>query len=361
MALIHGGDTEGYLLEYGSKPLDFSANCNPLGIPKSVPRAVGKAAVTADEYPDPLCRRLGAALSEKLGVEKEHILFGNGAADLIFRLALAEKPKTAVVTAPTFAEYELALRTVSCEVERHALIKAKEFCVTETILDRIAPGTDMLFICNPNNPTGRTVDTGLMSEILAACEKTGTLLVVDECFNGFLDRPEKHSLKKKLPEHDNLLILDAFTKLYGMAGVRLGYCLSGNTKLLGRMKDAGQPWSVSSLAQAAGLAALKEDAYVARAQRLVGQERAYLTEALDMPGVKPLGGEANFIFLHSDIPGLTVKLRERGILIRDCGNYPRLNKGYYRIAVRTHKENIQLISVLRELSGNKCINEKKEF
>ncbi len=351
MALIHGGDTEGYRLEYGLKPLDFSANCNPLGIPESVPRAVGEAAGAADEYPDPLCRRLTAALSEKLGVKQEYILFGNGAADLIFRLALAKKPKKAVVTAPTFAEYELALQTAGCGTDRHALSKADDFRVTQTLLERIAPGIDLLFVCNPNNPTGRTVDPELMAEILAACEKTGTLLVVDECFNGFLDRPETHSLKSRLPEHDNLLILDAFTKLYGMAGIRLGYCLSRNTKLLGRMKSAGQPWSVSSLAQAAGLAALKEDAYVARARTLVATERAYLVDALQMPGVKPLGGEANFIFLQSDIPGLTEKLRGRGILIRDCGNYPGLTQGYYRVAVRTRNENTRLIQALRELSS----------
>ncbi len=350
MALIHGGDIEGYKLEYGREPLDFSANCNPLGMPKGVPGAVWKAAKTANKYPDPLCRRLGIALSEKLGIAQEYILFGNGAADLIFRLALAEKPKKAVVTAPTFAEYELALNTAGCDVTHHTLMKAKDFTVTETILDRIAPGTDMLFICNPNNPTGQTVDPGLMVDILEACEKSGTLLVVDECFNGFLDKPEQHSLKKKLPDYGNLIILDAFTKLYGMAGVRLGYCLSKNTKLLTRMKEAGQPWSVSSLAQAAGLAALSEDAYIEKSRALVKKERAYLIKSLQLPGINPYDGEANFIFFESTIPGLTAKLRERGILIRDCGNYHGLSKHYYRIAVRTHKENSELVAALKQLA-----------
>ncbi len=355
MALIHGGDTEGYILEYGQKPLDFSANCNPLGVPKSVPRAVGQAARLAEGYPDPLCRRLGTALSEKLGIGPEHILFGNGAADLIFRLAHAEKPNMAVVTAPTFAEYELALKTAGCDVAHYTLMKAKDFSVTETILHQITPKTDMLFICNPNNPTGRTVDPGLMAEILAACKKNGTLLVVDECFNAFLDRPEKHSLKKNLSKYNNLLILDAFTKIYGIAGVRLGYCLSHNTKLLGRMKNAGQPWSVSSLAQSAGLAALKEDAYVKRTRRLITKERAYLFKALEALEIKPLGGEANYIFFRCDIPELTGKLRERGVIIRDCGNYRGLTKGYYRIAVRTHKENTTLIDALRQLEHNRHI------
>ena len=171
MALIHGGDTEGYRLEYGRTPLDFSANCNPLGVPESVPAAVFEAAQTSDAYPDPLCRRLGTALAEKLDLAPGHILFGNGAADLIFRLALSEKPRKALVTAPTFAEYELALQMAGCITARHPLLKAKDFAVTETILDRITPETDMVFICNPNNPTGRTVDPGMMPKILKACKK----------------------------------------------------------------------------------------------------------------------------------------------------------------------------------------------
>ena len=354
MALIHGGDTEGYLLEYGRAPVDFSANCNPLGIPKSIPRAVYSAARSADAYPDPLCRRLGAALSDKLAIAPENILFGNGAADLIFRLVLSEKPKTAAVTAPTFAEYELALDTVGCKVDRHMLNKLKAFTVTETIFNVIKPGLDMLFICNPNNPTGRTVDYELMGELLRLCKKNGTLLVVDECFNAFLDKPYKHSLKNKLKDFDNLIILDAFTKLYGMAGIRLGYCLSQNTGLLERMKNAGQPWAVSSLAQAAGLAALKNDAYVKKARVLIQNERKYLTEALQLRGIKLFGGEANFLFLHTDIPNLTGKLRERGILIRDCSNYHGLSDGYFRIAVRTHKENLKLVHALRQLSAEKA-------
>ena len=201
MALIHGGDTEGYRLEYGRTPLDFSANCNPLGVPESVPAAVFEAAQAADAYPDPLCRRLGAALAERLGLAPGYILFGNGAADLIFRLALSEKPRKALITAPTFAEYELALQTAGCVTTRHPLLKTKDFSVTDTLLDRITPETDMVFICNPNNPTGRTVDPAMLLKILKACKKSDTLLVVDECFNSFLDEPEKHSLKKCLPDY----------------------------------------------------------------------------------------------------------------------------------------------------------------
>jgi threonine-phosphate decarboxylase len=132
-----------------------------------------------------------------------------------------------------------------------------------------------------------------------------------------------------------------------MAGVRLGYCLSSNAKLLGRMKNAGQPWAVSSLAQAAGLAALREDAYVARARALVKKERAFLLEALKLPGIELLGGEANFLFFRTAISDLTAKLPRAGLLIRDCSNYHGLSGGYYRIAVRTHAENRKLVEALR--------------
>ncbi len=351
--LIHGGDIEGYKLEYGREPLDFSANCNPLGIPESVPEAIYDAVKSADRYPDPLCRRLRRALSDKIGVPMEQILCGNGAADLIFRLAQARTPKTALVTAPTFAEYELALETVGCSVLHHTLFKEEGFHLTESIIGRITPDIDMVFICSPNNPTGLTVEPDLLSRILKSCKENGTMLIVDECFNSFLDAPERYSLKSRLPDYYNLLILDAFTKLYGMAGVRLGWCVTKNTQLLEDMKNAGQPWGVSSLAQAAGLAALREDGYVAKARALVKKERAYLLSELNRLGIKPLGGEANYIFFYTDIPDLAGKLRTQDILIRNCSNYAGLTEGYYRIAVRTHEENVKLIEALSEVSNRK--------
>ncbi|UOO38125.1 aminotransferase class I/II-fold pyridoxal phosphate-dependent enzyme [Oscillospiraceae bacterium CM] len=349
MALIHGGDTEGYFEAYGKAPLDFSANCNPLGIPVGVAKAIAAAATQADKYPDPLCRQLCAAISEKLGLPPSYVLCGNGAADLIFRLALAKRPKTALVTAPTFAEYELALKTTGCAVGHYFLEESAGFRLDASIIDRITPALDILFICNPNNPTGLTVAPALLQELLDTTHQTGTLLVVDECFNGFLDAPEDRSLKRRLKDYDNLLILDAFTKLYGMAGVRLGYCLSSNANLLDAIRDAGQPWSVSSLAQAAGIAALQEFNYVNTARALIQTERADLTAALTALGLRVFGGEANYIFFHAPIPTLGALLRQRGILIRDCGNYAGLAAGFWRVAVRTHSENEQLIGALGDV------------
>ncbi len=346
MALIHGGDTVSFEMEYGYEPLDYSANCNPLGVPSGVKRAISQAAEKIDEYPDPLCRKLTAAISGYEGVPPEFVLCGNGSADLIDRLVYARKPLKAVITDPTFAEYERCLMNISCHIIHHHLSENDGFRVTDNIIFLLQPDVDVLFLCSPNNPTGLTIENDLLQKILNICLELNILLVIDECFNGFLDNPDLHTLKPKLQVCANLLILKAFTKIFGMAGVRLGYCLSSDAKLLAGMRIAGQPWAVSSLAQAAGIAALLEKDYVQTARVLIQEEREYLSGALRTLGMQVYDSEANYIFFRTDIPELTGKMREKGILIRDCSQYPGLSSGYYRIAVRTHSENIRLIDEL---------------
>ena len=171
MELTHGGDWAGYAAQYGGMPLDFSANVSPLGLPQGVRQAVARALDGADRYPDPLCRALRKKLSGTLGVPPQSILCGNGAADLIFRLALAEKPKRALVTAPTFAEYEQALVVAGCTADRFFLREEEGFAVTEALLERIEPGLDILFLCEPNNPTGRTTPRALLLRIFRAVRR----------------------------------------------------------------------------------------------------------------------------------------------------------------------------------------------
>lgn len=347
-ALTHGGDWAGFALVHGRPPLDFSANISPLGVPTGVQAALRDAAVQADRYPDPLCRELRAALSDHEGVPAKHILCGNGAADLIFRAVLARLPRRALVTAPTFAEYETALETVGCTVE-HFLLKAENsFALDSGFPDAITPETDMVFLCEPNNPTGVTTDPALLTRILERCRETGALLVLDECFGDFLDAPESHTRKGDLASFPNLLLLKAFTKLYAMAGVRLGYVLCADTALLERMRVAGQPWAVSSLAQAAGIAALRETDYVRQVREMTAAERHWLLRQLTGLGLRVIPGEANYLLFQSPRP-LTEPLERQGILLRNCGNYVGLDETWYRIAVRTRTENQRLMESLREV------------
>ena len=349
MELSHGGDWVGYEREYGLPLLDFSANVSPLGIPEKVRQAAVRALDRADRYPDPLCRELREKLSERHSVPADWILCGNGASDLIYRLALAKGPKTALVSAPTFSEYENALTLCGCSVTRFPLRHNNNYAVSEDILTAVAPGLDMMFLCEPNNPTGRTTDRRLLVKILERCAAQGALLVVDECFNDLLDAPEEHTLFGFVSGVSDLLILRAFTKSCGMAGLRLGYALCRDAELLERMRESGPPWAVSGPAQAAGAAALEEGGCLSRLRQLIQQERPRLAAGLTALGCQVCPGEANFLLFFSPVPDLGERLRKRGILLRDCSNYRGLGPGWYRASVRTGEENQALLQTIREV------------
>ena len=349
MEVNHGGDWAGFQEKYGRLPLDFSASTTPLPMPRRIRDAVMHSLGRADRYPDPLCRQLTAALGRNHGLSPEYILCGAGAADLLFRLCLAKRPRRALVTAPTFAGYEEALEAADCQADQFFLQEADDFTLTADLLHRIESGLDMLILCNPNNPTGRTINQALLVEILERCVKTETLVVLDECFNDFLDNPEAHSLVGEVKNAPNLLILKSFTKWYPMAGLRLGYALCSDVRLLDEMCRRGQPWPVSMPAQAAGLAALEEREYSAELATLVREQRPFLTVGLAELGCRVVPGEANFLLFSCLDPQLDRRLEKRGILLRDCSNFPGLGPGWFRTAVRTGEENRALLRAMKEV------------
>lgn len=348
MELVHGGDWAGYRAEFGCDALDFSANVSPLGLPAGVAAAITNALPTADRYPDPLCRELRAALAGAEGVPADWILCGNGAADLIFRLALAVRPRRALLPAPTFAEYEAALQTVGCAVQRVFLREENEFAVTEEFIDAVTPETDIVFLCQPNNPTGQVTPPALVERLVRCCAECGAVLVVDECFLDFLPDRDAWTAKQLLRDAPQLIILKAFTKLYAMAGVRLGYALCGDATLLEKMRGAGQPWAVSSLAQAAGLAALQETAYAGAVRALIAEQRPRMAAGLRALGLRVMDGQANYLLFRAT-PDFGEKLRRRGAVVRSCANYPGLDAAWYRTAVRTAEENTRLLQIMGEI------------
>lgn len=323
--------------------LDFSANVSPLGMPVEVRRAVMNSACLWDKYPDPHCRQLCQALGEAHGVPPQWVVCGNGAADLIYRLCLALPAGQALVTAPTFLEYEAALHVAGWHIQRHVLLPQEDFQLTARILEDIVPSIGLVFLCHPNNPTGQPIDGQLLRDIAQQCVRVGAMLAVDECFLDFVEGGISaiHFLGGRL------VVLKAFTKLYGMAGLRLGYALCGDEQLVEVMAGAGPPWSVSAPAQAAGVAALAVEDWPAKVRKMVTPERQWMKEQLSQLGLCPMG-EANYLFFGAP-SGLKQRLLGRGILIRDCGDYPGLTEGWYRVAVRSRADNIQLLMALREV------------
>lgn len=323
----HGGDI------YRNKvKIDFSVNTNPLGISENVKRAVIDSYNSFGVYPDSEYELLRNSIAKKEKVLPSNVICSNGAAEMIYAVAHAVMPKRAILPMPTFSEYERALKSVGCEISYYKLKEDNGFKLDERFINA-ACGMDMTFICNPNNPTGAVADRKIIENIKCMC-------IVDECFADF---SQTYSMKGTFP------VIKAFTKTYAMAGLRLGYMIC-DEDFAKNVRGQMPMWNVSSPAQAAGIAALKEDKYINESINLIQKERKYLTDELLGLGYKVFPSEANFI-LFKGKADLYEKLLQSGLLIRKCENFIGLNEQFYRIAVKTHEENIELIRKLGEISG----------
>lgn len=347
--MIHGGDITTYEQKYGKKPIDFSANISPIPIPSKIRESIVSSIDLMVNYPDPLCRNLCKAISLKENLDQKFVLAGNGASDLIYRLVLAKKPKKAMVLAPTFAEYEQALNIVDCDIFYYNLKEENDYNVTNDILNYIDETLDMIIICQPNNPTGQICEKKLLQFILEKCNKNKILMMIDECFIDFLEEEKEYSMVDFVRCNSNLFILKAFTKMYSLAGVRLGYCLCSNEELLDKMSVMGQPWSVSTIAQNCGITALSLDDHVNKVLDIIKIEREYLLTNLSRLNFKTYNSYTNYILFKSLDVKLDIKLSEKGFMIRNCSNYHNLGEGYFRIAVKNNEENVLLINALESL------------
>ena len=376
MEFQHGGDIYRNVIEY-----DFSTNINPLGMPKGCEEAIRKAIPHIGEYPDPQGETLCQAIAHAEGLKTRQVLLGNGAAELIYGLCYGVRPKKAVLIAPCFSEYEKAVTAAGGICEFVALDEKDGFRLTKNrdrftkeenqlaegmdnlfvpaglaiedadewteaghaLLSAIKEDTDLVFLCNPNNPTGATIGKELLYRVAEKCEAVDAILCVDECFLPFMEAERTYTMKGELERFPHLLVLRAFTKIYGMPGLRLGYALSANQELLDRIKTCLPPWNTSVIAQAVGTEALKDTVFMEQTGKLIRREKEYLIRELQSGLAEEIyASEANFLFFRSR-PDLKERLLEQKILIRDCSNYRNLSQGYFRIAVRGRKENEELI------------------
>lgn len=357
MEYQHGGD-----IYTNCVTMDYSANINPLGIPAGVREAVYQAADQCFCYPDSQSASLRGKLAKFHDVSAETIICGNGAADLIFQVVSAVRPKEALLMAPSFLEYEQALHSVSCNITYYDLKEEQGFALREEELiawiEESGRSFQMIFLCNPNNPTGFALKKDQLKTILDYCRQKHIFLVMDECFNEFLEDPQQHSVLEFLRKgaYKQVFLLKAFTKIYAMAGIRLGYGICNDNQMIDRIHQIRQPWSVSSIAQAAGEAALEETAYVEATRSLIACEREYLKESLRALGFLVYDSMANYIFFKDlraealqEEKLLYQQLLLKKVLIRSCANYRGLDSTYYRICVKQRKENDEFLSVLKSI------------
>lgn len=341
---MHGGD-----IYRNRVTLDYSVNTNPLGVCEEVKKALLASVEEVEHYPDYYCEELKAALAEYHQLKPEQIVCGNGASEIITAVCNYVKPKKAMLPEPGFSGYEKALKAVGAGIAYVLLQPESEFALTETILKAVREQKpDMLFLTNPHNPTGQLLSKKSIDKIVAACDKNQTFLVVDECFIELTMYRDESLLYRGIPK--NTLVLRAFTKSFAMPGVRLGYGVFADKELRDAVEQQLSEWNVSIPAQKAGLAALKEDAYLERARLMITQERERLRKELKNLGLQAFPSNANYILIYdpAEDDSLYQFLLRWGILIRDCSDYYGLSQGYYRIAVKMPEENDQLLSRIKE-------------
>ncbi len=348
---IHGGDIYSRQIR-----LDFSVNGNPLGMPDAAVRALRAAIQHVGEYPDITAAALTEAVSLMLSREcgreipEEYLLFGNGASELFLAVVHALKPRNIVIPVPSFYGYEYVAEAAGSHIKSVYLPEETAFCPGQELLQALIEDTDLLFLANPNNPTGQLMSPEYLQELLEHCRQRGIIVVLDECFIEFCetDREQPKSLLGKIHLYENLLLVRAFTKSFAMPGVRLGYLVCSNAELREKIHKQLPEWNLSVFAQRAGIACAEQsEKYLRDTVEYVKNERAYLREGLEALGIRVVSGEADFLLLHTTQP-IYDRLLAKGILIRNCENFRGLGAGYYRIAVKKHEENEVLLQELKE-------------
>lgn len=346
----HGGNIYKKAKELGiseNQILDYSANISPLGIPSHIKKAMVDAIEGTINYPDPDCTALREVIGRQDGVEPDCVTCGNGGADLLYRLAFGLKPKKVLLPVPAFVEYEEAMTAAGARMVYETM--DEDFHIREDMTERITEDTDLVILCNPNNPTGLLTPRRQVLAVLERAKEMHCRVLVDECFLEICREEEQYTVKSYLKEYPNLMILKSFTKLYAIPGVRLGYLFCADREVIAQVNRAGQAWSVSHIAQCAGVAALSHPEYKAAVIDAVEKELIYMKKEMANLPLTLYDGRANYLFFRT--PGVTDldrRLESRGIMIRNCSNYVNLGNDYWRIAVKTHEENVILLQELRQ-------------
>jgi threonine-phosphate decarboxylase len=342
-ACSHGGV---YSVNPNLVKVDCSSSINPLGTPKRAITAVKKnVASLAPMYPDPECRELKKSLSHYLRVDPQWISVGNGAMEIIYWFAQAFAKNRVVIPAPTFCEYELASHKAGAEVTFVAL---HNFEIDADQIIEKARGADAVFLCNPNNPTGK-IATSEIRKIIESVDSS-TKILLDECFIELTDEPNTNSMISTIKKFDHLVILRSLTKSFGLAGLRVGYSIC-NPSLLDKLSISKIPWNVNGLAQIAGVAALADKKHLSKARAIVKKERKFLQESIGkLKSFSVLHSDANYFLVdlqgRNSIQFRDSLLKKTGVLVRDCSTFTGMGSRYVRVAVKAHRENLQLLKAL---------------
>ncbi len=324
----------------------LASNENPLGISPKAQMAIDEAMQTISRYPDGNSFDLRKAVSDKFGVAHSQIVFGNGSNDILELAARAflQANCEAIYSQHAFAVYPLVTQAVGAT---GVVVPAKNYAHDlDGFLKAITPKTRLIFIANPNNPTGTLIKKDALHAFIHAVH-ANVLIVLDEAYDEYLNAENKSEAINWLSEFDNLIISRTFSKAYGLAGLRIGFGLM-HTDVADMLNRVRQPFNVNSIAQAGAVASLADDDFVARSYALNQAGMAQLTQGFNKLGLEYIPSQANFVsFAVKDAATVNQKLLQNGVIVRPIANYDMPD--YLRVSIGLFSENARFLEVLEKI------------
>ena len=348
---LHGGNIHKNFGE-NREIIDYSANINPLGVPENLKKHIKKNIENLAFYPDPNYVELRKSISKHIKVPKKNIVVGNGATEIIFLFIRALKPKKTLIISPTFAEYERALKEVSSDIEYFELCQNENsfFIDVQSLKKELEKSYDLVVFCNPNNPTGNFITKDEFLEFFNE-KPENTKFLVDEAFIDFIKNGEKRSFKSF--KDKDIFIVRAFTKFFAIPGLRLGYGISFDEKILDKVYEIKEPWSLNSFSATAGKVLLEDKKYIEKTYSWLKAEKNYMYKSLKkIDKIKVYRSSANFFIIKlRSARGnfLYEKLLNQGFMIRRCENFRFLDDSYIRLAIKDRENNKKLIKALKKI------------
>jgi threonine-phosphate decarboxylase len=354
----HGGDIWGFSRKYNiplDEVLEFSGPINFLGPPQKAVEAAKQNAKLIRYYPDPNPVEFKEEIAKYVGhgVEEENILLGNGSIELIYMIAESlPRGFKALIPVPSFSEYEKAALRVGGE-PLFVQLPDNFTLETEKIKQAVTNDTKIMCICNPHSPSGTLYCKEELLDLVDFCSKKDIIFSVDENYIEFADKSLDNTLAGEVKNYENLFVIRSVTKFYGMAGIRFGYAVAAGT-LLDRLETVRQPWSINGLAETVTLAALGDKEFIENTKQTIAKERAALAKSLgEIEGLHVYPSVTNFLLVKIQNRKLTSTmlkelLAKEHILIRDCCTFMGMNDTFFRVTVRSAKDNRQLVEAIKQ-------------
>jgi len=341
--------------------IDFSISTNPLGAPEKAVDSIRLHLNLIHHYPDPAPEWLLEALAESAGVAPNNVVVGNGSTELIylFNEVFLEDGYEAVIPVPSFSEYKAAIERFGGNMTFIKCNSANNFKLNfEALENTLTKKTRIIFLCNPNSPTGWLYEKAELLRIIKFAAEKNVLVFVDEDYVDFVDDGKRYSMAEYVNAYNNLFVLRSLTKFFGLAGVRIGFGV-GSPDLVDVLRKVIMPWSVNSLAMFAAAEAVKDTEFIKKSRLLISNSKKQMLAMLEtIPWLKVYPSETNFLLIEITREDLTSTqlaegLAKKGLLIRDCKDFDGLNNKFFRVAVRKPEENRKLAEQLKSLGTQK--------